>query len=66
MSLHTLQSELGVLVSSDILERHGQYVYSFREPLFEIYCRWVFGVPESEGSLEPPNPTPAPDGLRRR
>jgi cold shock CspA family protein len=66
MSLHALQSELGVLVSSDILERHGQYVYSFREPLFEIYCRWVFGVPESEENLEPPNLTPAPDSLRRR
>jgi cold shock CspA family protein/predicted AAA+ superfamily ATPase len=43
VSEHTLQSLLGELVKADILEKPGRFVYSFREPLFGIYCRWVFG-----------------------
>lgn len=40
---HAIQSQLGELVSTGVLERRGRYVWAFREPLFEIYCQWVFG-----------------------
>lgn len=42
--VHSIQSDLGVLVSRGVLERHSEHVYGFREPLFEIYCRWVFDL----------------------
>jgi cold shock CspA family protein/predicted AAA+ superfamily ATPase len=41
-SEHTILSLLGELVKVDILEKHGRFSFSFREPLFGIYCKWVF------------------------
>lgn len=47
LSKPAIAGNLGNLVQWSILEKHGRYAYSFQEPLFKIYCRWVYAIDKS-------------------
>jgi predicted HTH transcriptional regulator len=40
--IESISSRIGKLVQHDILRRSPRSTYKLRDPLFRIYCKWIY------------------------